>query len=145
MRAQNYQEQGFPSRTAARNANVYDNPSHLQQMHPDVKPADGRTVPQNACAEHSAFTELNKNSPGYNANNTRTASVVNTTGNVNSFSTVPRCDSCAAYGPGMGDVVTDFIPPGTPVPAERYIAAGSTYRATLAATGGVLFIQKEEN
>ena len=145
MRAQNYQEQGFPSRTAARNANVYDNPSHLQQMHPDVKSAPSRPVPQSSCAEHLAFTEFSQNSPNYDVGNVRTATVGNTNGDPNTFFTMKRCKNCAAYGDAMGDVVTDLIPDGTSVPAENYVAAGSTVQAASAAASGILLIHKEDN
>jgi hypothetical protein len=132
------QEGGFPSKSAARNANDYGTPSHLQQKHPNVQPTAGRSVPQNACAEQAAFTEYNKNNPGYDVGKTRTATVGNKKGN---FATMKRCDNCSEYGDAMGDVVTDKVPHGTPVPARSYVAAGPTVEAVYAAAGGILILQ----
>lgn len=140
IRAQNFQENGFPSRKAAMNANDYGTPSHLQETFPDVRPVEGRSVPQNACAEHHAFNNHNNVNPGYNPENVRTSTVFNKKG---TFSTIKRCDNCQAYGPHMGDVVTDSIPNGTPVPPENYVAAGSTVGACGAAAGGVI-LQEEK-
>ena len=121
MRAQNHKSLNYESKSQARRATGYDDPSHLQSKYPDVQQKiKGR--PQAQCGEHPAFNELNTKNPNYDPKNVVTATVYKTS-NGTRFS-LPSCDNCAAYNPGMGNVVTDCISDTTLVPTSGYVADG---------------------
>ncbi|MPC37322.1 hypothetical protein E2C01_030796 [Portunus trituberculatus] len=122
MRMENYESFGYKSKTAAKKAKVYGEPSHLQTRYENVQQVNSK--PQAACAEHPAFDQMANKNPNYNPRNVTTATVYK---NKNNFSTAQRCKNCHAYGPGMGNVVTDCIPNRTPVPTPGYEARGARF------------------
>ena len=95
-------------------------PSDLQVRHPGVEKV--RPRPQQCCAEHAAFDNLNSSNPNYNHGKVNTATVFKSADGVTT--SMVRCGNCEAFGNKMGTVVTDCIPRETPVPSSGYVRDG---------------------
>ena len=121
MRMENHKSMGYRSKNAAARANGYGEPSHLQSKYENVQQVHPKR-PQAACAEHPAFDNLVKKNPNYKPENVSTSTVYKYKDN---FSTKVRCDNCKPYNNGMGNVVTDCIPDGTPIPTPGYKACAA--------------------
>ena len=113
-------------------------PSDLQVRHPEVKQVL-KNRPQQCCAEHAAFDNLNSSNPNYNPGNVNTATVFTADGKTTSM---VRCANCEAFGNKMGTVVTDCIPRETNVPSSGYVRDGYI---TCAAVTGIAAEQSRKN
>ncbi|KAL2100223.1 hypothetical protein ACEWY4_004617 [Coilia grayii] len=101
--------------TLKNNDHMTDGPTELQIRVPGAKQDVPNRRPQ-SCAEQQAYNALYKKRPDARPNEIKsyTLRYDKTKGPV----TVKRCGNCKAFASAMGDVITDEMADGTPVPVN---------------------------